>query len=215
MREANGAVLALDDASVERRLEVVLANAGLREQLERRRAEGRDEDERVLRRLREPCEPHAQKPVQRLRHGQRSRRVEIRGKRPRELDRIERISARGLVDAEQRGPGEDTAEPIAQQHLHGAHAQRSYGEPLDCLGGKRTLELGRRPVSFDPTREQQHDRALHPSQGERQRRCRRPVEPLDVVDRDHERLCGGKDLEAVPNGDPQRTDISGLPRTLP
>jgi hypothetical protein len=52
--------------------------------------------------------------VQALRDRERLHRIDVHGQRSRELERVERIPARGLVDAEERWSREDAVEPLGE-----------------------------------------------------------------------------------------------------
>ena len=55
--------------------------------------------------------------LQRLGHWKRLRMVEVLLERPSELERIERIPARDLVNAEQRRPGKHPSGPLMHESL--------------------------------------------------------------------------------------------------
>ena len=100
MREADLADHALDDVRDQRRLERILGMSRGRQEVDRGHAEGGDERQRAARAFGQRRESSAYQLVQALRDRERLRRVDVHGQRSRELERVERIAARGLVDAE-------------------------------------------------------------------------------------------------------------------
>ena len=116
-------------------------------------------------------------------------RVDVGVENAGQLQREERVPARPLVDAEQRLAREGPAEPVAQEPMERADAERSHRQPLDALRAERLLESRRlRSVDEPPGEQQEHAARGEPSQRERERARRGGVEPLDVVDRDEKRL---------------------------
>src|SRR4051795_8683230 len=113
MREADRPVLALDDMRGERGIERAMRNAGLRKLSFGWDPDRRYEPERLARCRRELVQPHANEPLERLRHRERLERIYVAGEGAGDLERKERVCARSLMDAEQRLARERSAEPIA------------------------------------------------------------------------------------------------------
>ena len=134
MRERNLAVVTLDDMRGDSRIECLQVDAGPHEQRLGRRAERRCERERL---------------PGRGRAGRRSSRAaspsSVAGtasgasgstsdfERTGELEREERVPARLLVDAKQGLTRERTSEPVAQEAMESADAERAEPQPLDTL----------------------------------------------------------------------------------
>jgi hypothetical protein len=108
--------------------------------------------------------------------------------RPRQLQREERIAARQLVQPSKRRPRRKEAEPLLDQVLHRAQAERKQRKPFDALGGGRAIqpEWDRRPGRGPPGHEQPHGAFLEAPHGKRHNQGRGGIEPLDVVDGDHQ-----------------------------
>ena len=111
--------------------------------------------------------------------------------RARQLDGEERIAARRLGDAPQGRPREDLLEVRPDHVMQSARAERAETpahEPRprtrasSPIGSRAGLVASSRAVVITPTRP-----IADPAQRERQRRRRGPIEPLLVVDREHDR----------------------------
>ena len=127
--------------------------------------------------------------VERLGHGKRLGGVDGAGhgvERPGELQGKERVAARDLVQSEHRRPRKCPLQPIANEVVGRAQAERADPQPGD-LRGKGTLELGR--VIAPPREENLKRLVLEPPQRERERIGRGDVEPLAIVDRNHDRAA--------------------------
>ena len=154
----------------------------------RRRAQRRGEPERLRRRGGKPGDPRAHELFERLRNRQRPSRVDVRVENAGQLEREERVPARPLVDAEQRLAGERPAEPVPQEPMERADAERPHRQAPDGLRAERPLESRRLLRRRAPPGEQQaHGLAPSRAERERQRVRRRGIEPLEIVDRDEER----------------------------
>jgi hypothetical protein len=93
------------------------------------------------------------------------------------------------VDPEQCLAREGPAEPVAQEAVKRADAERSDRQSLDALRTKGLLEFRRlRFVDNSPGEEHEYTVPAQPSQRERKRARRRWVEPLDVVNGNQNRL---------------------------
>ena len=101
--------------------------------------------------------------------------------RPRELEREERVAARGLPEPDQDRPREARVESGAQQLLEGAETETLDRHDPHLSLGLRAAEPARQ-VAAD--REQRCDRLVSQTcQRVPERRERGRVQPLDVVDR--------------------------------
>jgi hypothetical protein len=91
-----------------------------------------------------------------------------------------------------------------------ADAEGPYRQPLDALRLECSLEL-RRLRSFDdpPGQEQKHAVGSNPTQRERERARRGRVEPLNIVDSEHDRPFGER-LQGSTDRDAQRPRIDRL-----
>jgi hypothetical protein len=150
MRETNRSVLALDDVrgecGLERpRLEARSLQDGLRCRTQRRR-----ERERLARRLREAMEPCAHEPFECLGNGKRHGRIDVGVEDAGELEREEGVSARPLVDSEQRLARDGVTGPVAEQPVKRADAQRLHRQAPDGLRDERVLEGRRAGVLAEP-----------------------------------------------------------------
>ena len=114
--------------------------------------------------------------------------------RPPELEGEERVPARELVDVQELRARGDPAEPPVQEALDGAEAQRSEDEAVEAMAGRRPVEVERhRRLARGPLRDEQADRLVPQAPGgEAEHRRARGVEPLHVVDGDHERRLPGQ-----------------------
>ena len=215
MREANRAVLALDDVRGNGRFEGLDRDAGPAEQRLRRRAERGGERERPAGGCRKCGDPRADELLERLGDRERLQRVDVGVEDAGELEREERIAARPLVDAKQRLAREGRAEPVAQESVESTGAQRSDGHSPDAIAGKLLLDPRRRRLVTEPAREQQeHSIRIHPAQ--RKGKCAggRRVEPLHVVHGDENGVAFAEKLEEAAHRDGERTAIDGFVRSL-
>ncbi len=116
-----------------------------------------------------------------------------------ELERVERIAARCLVDAYERRPGRWPVEALPQQPVERAEAQ--------ALERDRRQAIGPQPGdTVTAGRDQDRDRLrVKPREREPQRCHRRRVGPLRVVDDQQERLVRSESSEAVQKPDCDRT----------
>ena len=119
------------------------------------------------------------------------------------------------MDAEQRLPREGPVEPVVQEAVQRADAERPDRQPPDALLLERLFEL-RRPRAFpEPPREQhEHAVGLDPSQREREHGRRGRVEPLDVVDGDHERPALAQELQHVAHRHGERAVVDDAARPV-
>ncbi len=107
-----------------------------------------------------------------------------------QLEREHRVPAGQLVDPPQLGPREDEVEPVAQEAVERAEAERGDPQPPQPLLPERAVEVERGGrASVLPQREQEGDALLaQAAQRELEDEGGGPVEPLEVVDRDGDGL---------------------------
>ena len=91
-----------------------------------------------------------------------------------------------------------------------ADAERSHAQPLDPVGIDGGLDGGRLLGLAEPSRPDQDDVRLR-QPPEREPECvgGRRVEPLEIVDREHEPVAGQK-LQRAPHRDAERPLVDGL-----
>ena len=161
------------------------------------------------------AEPLAHELLERLRDRKRLERVDVGVEHACQLEREERVPARALVDAEQRLPREGSVEPVEQEAVQGADAERPDRQPPDALLLERLFELGRAWAFPEPPR-QQHEHAvgLDPSQREREHGRRGRIEPLDIVDREHERPALAQELQHVAHSHGERAVVDDSARPV-
>ena len=92
-----------------------------------------------------------------------------------------------------------------------ADAERPDADALDPLGAEGVLDRSRLLRLAEPTRPEHDDPRLGQTpQREADRTRRRSVEPLEVVDREHEPVLG-EHLERAADGDAEGALVDGLP----
>jgi hypothetical protein len=109
------------------------------------------------------------------------------GELARDLERVERVPGAGGHDAHEHGPREDETELALEDVVQRRDAERVERDlrPQRCR--RRALE-GLRTLALDPDRHEHCDgELLQPADGEREGLRGRGVEPLRVVDGDHDR----------------------------
>jgi hypothetical protein len=153
----------------------------------------------VARRRRQRSHPCADEGAEAVRHRQRRDGVLYAAafELARDLDRVERIAHRSFGDPNQDRPRKRPADDIADDAVKCCDGHRS---DLDALG-REPLELGRARTQRE---DHAHVLVVESSQGELERGGGRWVQPLEVVDRDHDlspgcelpqqrQECGGDD----------------------
>ena len=110
------------------------------------------------------------------------------------------------MDASQDRPREDDPEPLAQKAVERSRAQAAE------LEAPHVVEKPRYPVRVhDPPGEEECDPVvLQAPPGVREDRGRRGVEPLDIVDDDHERAFLGERAKHGEECDAERASVSRL-----
>ena len=134
--------------------------------------------------------------------GRLDRPVSLDG--PRELERVERVPARGLVDALHRPPARRDGRPRPDDPLDRAEAERANlhvgGGPLEGLLGAeagRCPRGGRGRGGEPPRSEDRHGRRPEPPKDELDDLRGRCIDPLRVVDGDHHRLLARERADRV------------------
>jgi hypothetical protein len=149
-------------------------------------------------RPRQPLEPCAHEFIERSRNRERLCRTESRSVLHQEagdLERVERIPARGVVDAAERGARQRLAQARQHEPVDGAHRERAHRES-DQPVREITLERKRSRLRFEPGRDEQLDGFVCESPGgELQHRRRRGIEPLHIVDCDEHGPFRGEEPE--------------------
>ncbi len=200
-----------DDVGAERRLQPAIRGSvdHLLEERDGRLGEGCCDGEGILRHGRQArqlvAEQRHQFIGQRQVHpGLEPRRLPLEGAS--ELEREERVAARGGLDPQERRAGERDVDARMQELSERAEAQGSDGDLVQGRAGDRTIEPRRQGhARLDPACEQDPDRLVAEaadSEAEGERRGR--VEPLDVVDRDEDRAVTGETPECVEERDGDR-----------
>ena len=112
----------------------------------------------------EPGHPPVHELVQSLRHRQRLRRIHLCTEGAGDLERVERIAARLLVNAQQRLAGEDATHAIVQERVERADAERAQRQPPEARLRQGPLDLGEvRAVDTAPRQQQQHGALVEPT----------------------------------------------------
>jgi hypothetical protein len=131
------------------------------------------------------------------------RRHPLLDERTAELEREQRVSRRRLEHPAGHVQGEHLRETLGQETPRRAEAERADVHSLQTPCLERALEG---PGVARSPREEEPDRVgVEPPRGEGQRVCGWSIEPLDVVDRDHEGRIRGKRAQGV-----QHTDRDGV-----
>ena len=199
MGEADRSVVALNDVCCERRVEGTFRDACLRQQRLGRRSDRGCETERIASPRWEAGQAHPNKPLERRRDRQRFERVDVAVERAGDLEREERVPARLFVNPEKCLACKRSAEPVAEQPVHRADAERLE---LDLLQWQARLELEHPGSGDEPPGEQDADVFLpEPPESEGQSARGRRIEPLDVIDRDDDWLAIAQQVQDVPDCD--------------
>jgi hypothetical protein len=209
--EADRPVLALDHLRGERRLERVGCNARLAQNGLGGGAQCRGEREGPAGWRGEPGDPRAHELLERLRNRQRLSGVDVPIQHSGELQGEERVAARSLVELEQRLAREWPAEPVEEQPMQRADAQRRDRETPDSLRAECRLDARARRRVADPLGGQhEHGACREPADRECERVRRRGVEPLEVVDRDQQRHVLGEQLQRATGRDRERARVDRI-----
>ena len=173
--ETKRVVFAFDHVRDNGRIQRVRVDAGPLEQRGRGSPECGCESERLARRRGKAGEARTQEPLERLRDGKRLCRVDLEAQGAPELERVERIAARALVDPEQRLTRKGPIHSVAQKPVQRADAQRPERQPLDVLLCERLLDLRRLCAACAaPCKEKAHAACIEPPQTRRRARRSRP-----------------------------------------
>ena len=209
--EANPPRAQRDHLCVNRRLEIDRLTKRRLEQLGRRvRAHRRDEQ-----RVSDTFGQHAKALGEKLAEilGDRKCAVELDApaavlERSGDVEGEERIPAGHLVKPPQRRPRERHAQARAEQLVQRTQAQRADADPGDSVR-QRALQLERRTPAAVAASRHQHTDGLHAKapHSEPDQVRRRRIEPLHVVDREHDRAPSRKRPERVEERERDRPSI--------
>ena len=184
-----------------------------RDERGRRAVEGRDAEQRGAGCRRQPSDAVAGSLDDRLRHWQRRRGVRRAAldDPSRDLEGVERVAAGDLGDPLDRRPRQLPAEPGEEQVVEAADGQGTEYDPPDpdVRQGLAEAEQDGRAADRRPDGRHEADLSVaKPAGGEHQRVGGRAVQPLGVVDRDHQRPLCGEPAEdrGRPRGDGPRVD---------
>ena len=124
--------------------------------------------------------------------------------------------ARSLPGCCKQGlPGEAGAETIAQKPVQCADAQRPHGHPPDLCWWERILQHRRvRPVGRAPSEQHQNTACRESAQGEGKGGRGGRIEPLHVIDCEHDRLVLAEPLEHIANSEPHGTAVDRSSRGI-
>ena len=145
--------------------------------------------EALARAGRQPKDPRADERMEvRRQRLARSQRQPAVSQRAAQLQRVEGIAPRQLMEAAKDRAGQHQPEPLADEGVDRSQAHRTQVDTLD------RREAGRRQTVRCPVassaREQDRDAfGMEASQGEPERRCGRRVEPLGIVEGDQDRAA--------------------------
>ena len=211
MRETDPVAVELEDTPLAGQLDV--GDGGRRERLEqrhRRSGERGHGDERLAHLRGQRAEPLRDEGAKAL--GQKDvdtvgadRAV---GQRAPDLEREERVPARGLVHSHEHRPGQVERQPTPQEPVDRPDRQRRNPEPTEPREG--AVELERRLDRQPAHRRQYPDRlALQPPEHEAEEVSRARIDPLRIVDREEERALLDQDAH---DREKRRRDESCLGR---
>ena len=178
----------------------------------RQRSSGQD---RLSRGRGKRRDPRRHQLLHRFRNRQRVVNVAIpcsARKRARDLQREERIATRSSDQANEQPTRKRHTEPIPNQVIQRRNRQRPRDNPLQAILRQRTAE-GKRQVGPSLHASRQHQpRLWRETAGcELKYARRRRIEPLRIVDRNHQRPLGGKRSE---HPDERRCDRLRIRRRL-
>ena len=175
------------------------------------------EHECLVRHAGEAVKPGGHELLQPRRNRQRLRRISnrtVRTQRACDLERVERVAARRLVQPEQRRPRHRAIESAAKQLLDGADAQRSDLDAFDPVWLEGVLDDGGLLHFTEPAcPDQQQVRLGQPAKREPEGARRRGVEPLQIVDRDDKSVFR-EELQGSANRNSESTRIDGTARCI-
>ena len=180
----------------------------LLDDLDGRVPQGGGHQQRLARVMRQPGDPARHELAQAVGHRQAGARLERRRRAERagDLEREQRVAAGRLGDLQQRRPREGVAELPLDQPPHGREPERAEPHAREVLRAERALEAERVGVIQRRPRRQDHaDPVAGDSpQREGQRAGGLAVEPLHVVDREHDRRVGGREQQQRAQADADR-----------
>ena len=209
VREAQARVVQLDDAFPQRDLQCRQHPLAVAERqcdkLGRRPGERGGVQEYIQGLGGKPGQAATKEVPQAFRHANRppGRRLRVHADQlAPELEGIKRIARGRLVQTCQLGPGQLKPEPLPEELMHPAQAERPHQAPVQPLPGKRMLKIERRgrPGAGAQRREQAHAVVSEPPQRHLEHGAGGGIEPLDVVQRHHYRPVAGEHPQDVDHG---------------
>ncbi len=170
-------------------------------------------EQRITGGRRKRVDPGRHQRAQVVRHRQRRRGGSslVAPEQARDLERVQRIAARRLSDPHEGRPWEAPAQRIGDDAVERGHRQRPQLEKLQrpvTRGGCDQRPLGVLRAHRDDAH---HRLVLDPPERELDRRRGRRVEPLEVVDRDHDDCTVRR--EPAEHREQRGTDEPSLGRT--
>ena len=213
--EPDGVAVDRHEVVLDRRAKVV--REPRRRRLERRqrrlRRRGREEH-RPARSGRQQREAARDQRAQAVGHGQRVVRVgrdPAPDERAAHLERVERVPARRLLDADEDEARERPAQAELEQPMQRREVQRPDEHALQPVGRDRADDLvGRLRLGPRPHRQQERDRPIRqPPDRVGEDRRRALVEELDVVDRDDDRAIRFDELAEQPRDRDRQRPLIG------
>ena len=174
----------------------------------------RDDEQQSAHGAGQPFDAGAEQVLDAVRHGDllADRGQAVFGERASDLEREQGIPERRLVDAAQELPREAQPEPLGQDPPRGAEAERADLEPSQRPPLERALESS---LDTGALGEQEADGlALEAAHGEVECVGGRRIEPLDVVDRDQQRLTGSQGAQRVQEAERDRVGLGRRARRL-
>jgi hypothetical protein len=121
---------------------------------------------------------------------------------PGQLQRVERIATAHLPQALQARPGQRQPEPLTQQLVQNADGQGTHPQDQPLWLRKRLLDLQQQPVGvLGAYRDDQTEPLVaQPPQHEGQHPGRGPIQPLQIIDADHDGRVRGERAQDLQRG---------------
>jgi hypothetical protein len=213
VREAHVLALKLDQACRDRRTQTGRAIRPERsvDQVEPRIGERRRSGKRLERRRRERLQARIDEIAEhgRNRKGFLQPQLLLGRERARQFERIERVAAGDFVQAAKHGPRIPAAQTFLKQPTKRSEAQRPKVDVTEPIGRHH-------PIAFPGTAREQKRNGLvgEAARSKAERRGRRRVEPLKVIDRNqHLRARGERSQGSEKRGSDSATiavDVTGI-----
>ena len=129
-------------------------------------------------------------------------------KRPHDLDRVERIPARGLADLSNQRPRQDRSEALLDDAMQRDGVERpdlEYGQPASERARQLVDEAARKPGTS--SEQNPHGLVAQSPTCVRERGRRRRVEPLHVVDSNDDQPLGSEPAKRAEERHPDRMAV--------